>query len=551
MSELRDRAARAGKHAVTPALTAEECARQAQGWLDEAQPKKAREVAERVLRSVATGNKEHAAAACKAAITLSQATPHGKSEEAAEAWGTAIARCEGEEGLVTALYQGGKASASAKRRAESLARFDRVEASFPTHRLADDARLRAAGVLQDAGDGERALAMLASLPDTYPDGDMRGEALFRVALAKLEAGDLSAARDGLDRLLASVPDAVGSSTAGRAEYFRARVAELAGDLDDAKARYAALITAQPLSYYMLLAYVRLRAVDDGLARSTIADAVAREPAGPFLTHPHPEFASATFGRFLALLDVGEVDAARREAAAGGLTSDGADPEVLWTLAWLYDRAGAPELGHAFARGRLVDFRAHWPAGRWRLSWEGAFPRAWDAFVLRESQAAGISPALTWAIMREESAFNPDARSAVSALGLMQLMGATARLVARDTTLPFDEPSLCRPDVSIALGSRLLASLRAAFPSHPALAVAAYNSGGNAVRHWLERGPKDADIFVERIPFEETRAYVKRVLASEAAYAYLYAPGALDELLASSSVVPPPLAPASAASASVP
>ena len=115
---------------------------------------------------------------------------------------------------------------------------------------------------------------------------------------------------------------------------------------------------------------------------------------------------------------------------------------------------------------------------------------------------------------------------------MQLMGGTARLVAKDTQLPFDEAALHRPEVSIALGARLLSSLRASFPLHPAFAIAAYNGGSNAVRRWLvQHGADDFDVFVERIPFDETRNYVKRVLASEAAYAYLYAPAALDELLA--------------------
>jgi soluble lytic murein transglycosylase len=190
------------------------------------------------------------------------------------------------------------------------------------------------------------------------------------------------------------------------------------------------------------------------------------------------------------------------------------------------------VGHSFARGRLLDYRAHWPAGRWRLPWEVAYPRAFDAMVLRESESTRIPPPLTWAIMREESAFNPDAKSPVNAVGLMQLMANTARLVARDTPVPFDETSLHRPEVSIALGTRLLSSLRTSFPLHPAFSIAAYNGGSNAVRRWLaERGGDDFDVFVERIPYDETRNYVKKVLASEAAYAFLYAPAALDEVLA--------------------
>jgi len=283
---------------------------------------------------------------------------------------------------------------------------------------------------------------------------------------------------------------------------------------------------------MLLAYARLRAIDDAAARAAVQGAVTHEPPPPFLTRAHHELASPAFDRFARLLEVGEVDAARREASAGGLVADGVDPEVVWTIAWMYDRAGAPELGHAFARSRLADFRAHWPAGRWRLAWQVAFPRPWDDVVVAESASAGIASPLTWAIMREESAFNPEAHSGANAVGLMQLLGGTARLVARGTAITTDDASLRRPEVSIALGARLLGQMRASFASNPSLAVAAYNSGAGAVRRWLgERGGDDFDVFVERIPYDETRNYLKRVLASESAYAYLYAPKTLDELLA--------------------
>jgi len=201
------------------------------------------------------------------------------------------------------------------------------------------------------------------------------------------------------------------------------------------------------------------------------------------------------------------------------------------VAWLYNRAGAPELGHAFSRARVVDYRTHWPAGRWRLAWEVAFPRAWNTEVVHESDGAHVPPPLTWAIMREESAFNPDAKSIANAHGLMQLMPATARLVAQGTPIASDEDALHRPEVSIALGARLLSSLRTTFAERPALAIAAYNGGTVAVHRWLtEHAADDFDVFVERIPFDETRNYLKRVLASEAAYAYLYAPAALDELV---------------------
>jgi soluble lytic murein transglycosylase len=527
---LRDRASAVLQLRTTPPLTLEERARQAQAWLDASQPKKARELADGVVRAVPAGAKTHAEAACKASIVRAHAMPHGHPDDAAEAWGIAITRCHDDDSLASALYHGGRASANAGRTAEALARFADVEKRFPTHRLADDARFRAALVVGDHGDMGRSIAMLESIADAYPSGDMGTDALFRVFLERLDRRDFDAAKALLDRLMAVPPDVLGWGATCRAEYFRARVAELTGDADDAKARYVAIVSGRPLSYYMLLAYGRLRAIDEALARGAIASSVRAEPPGPFLTRLHPEFRSAPFERFVSLLGVGEIDAARREAITAGLSSEGADPEVLWALASLYEQAGAPEVGHGFSRNRLVDYRTHWPAGRWRVAWEIAFPRPWDEIVLRESEGAHVPAPLTWAIMREESAFNPEARSAASALGLMQLMSATARLVAQGSSLAWDDDALRRPEVSIALGTRLLSSLRTSFAAQPALAIAAYNGGTVAVRRWWnERSADDFDVFVERIGFDETRNYIKRVLASQAAYAFLYAPDALDEV----------------------
>jgi soluble lytic murein transglycosylase len=528
---LRARASLLLAHHPLPMLTPDERAQQAQAWLDAGQSKRALDLSEALLKVIPRGRKEYREAACKAAIVRAQAKPRGRSEDTADAWGQAIARCDGDDSLATALYYGGKASVSAHHPAEALERFGRVEKLFPKHRLADDACFRAALVVCDEGDEPRGLALLSSLPDNYPEGDMGGEALFRVALAKLGKHDLDGARETLDRLLSAGLDG-GRNSAGRGAYFRARVAQLAGDLEEAKKRYTSILGEQPLGYYMLLAHARLRAMSEEMARSAVEASVAREPAGPFLTGDHAEFTSPAFERFERLLEVGEIDSARRELHAAGLIAEGADPEVVWTVAWLYDLAGAPELGHSFTRGRLLNYRDHWPAGRWRLAWEVAFPRVWQAVVERESEATHVPVPLTWAIMREESAFNPDARSVADAIGLMQLIAPTARATARGTQLPFDEEALRRPEISIALGTRLLSSLRASFAVNPALAIAAYNGGARAVRRWLgEHGGDDFDVFVERIPFDETRAYIKRVLASQAAYAYLYEPEALQELFA--------------------
>jgi soluble lytic murein transglycosylase len=111
---------------------------------------------------------------------------------------------------------------------------------------------------------------------------------------------------------------------------------------------------------------------------------------------------------------------------------------------------------------------------------------------------------------------------------MQLIVPTAKWVASGTGLPSDEASLKRPEVSVELGTRLLAKLRTTH-GHPALAIGAYNGGGGAVERWVTaRTTYELDLFVELVPYDETRNYIKRVLSSQAAYAYLYDPTALKE-----------------------
>ena len=522
---------RASGATPSDALSPAERARQAQAWLDAAEATKALATADAVLATFPKPATLGHDVACRAAVTRAQAMTRAKAVSA-DPWGEAIARCEGEEPFVTALYLGGKSSHSARRLDEAIVRFAKVEQLFPKHRLADDARFQGALSVQESGDEARFVTMMSTLPDAYPEGDMRTEALFRVGFMRFARGELELAKAPLDRTMAIAPTDHHWGTAGRAAYFRARIAHLTGDLPDAKRRYAAVVSEHPLAYAMTQAYARLGALDVGAARATLEAAIAKEPSGAFYTKEHAELRGAPFERAIRLLEVGEVEAARRELAAAGMLGDKADDELVWTSAYLFDRAGAPEIGHAFARTRVTDFLAHYPAGRWRVAWEAAFPRAFDAIVAKASEAGGIPAPLTWAIMREESGFHAEAKSASNAHGLMQLLPGTAHDVARGTGLPSDEVSLHDPQVNIPLGAKLLGSLRRMYTVNPALAIAAYNSGSGNVRRWLDaRGGADFDVWVEQIPFDETRGYVKRVLASEMAYAFLYARPVLDELLA--------------------
>lgn len=521
-------ALRVSDKGATDALTDAERARQAQAWLDANEPSRAFELASLLLKG------SPGPSACRAALTRANAA--AKKTPKIDAWPDAVTACDKQPELVTALYAGAKAR-TGKDPKLAIEWFAKVEELFPAHRLADDARFRAALLVaqgSDEGREDRSEQMLRTLPDAYPSGDMKTEALFRVALAQMRKGqreDWAAAKVVLDRIVELTPEDRHSASAGRAEYFRARAAAETGDVEDAMKRWEHVVKTHPLSFYMLLSYARLAAVDGARARRVLDDAIAADQGGAFPSRAHPLLEQPGFTRAVRLLEVGDVDAAKGELSSSGALADEVDPEVLWIVGATYNRAGFPELGHVFSRRRLTRHLEHWPEGEWRLPWETAYPRAFEPLVKTACEKYALPRAIAWGIMREESSFVAGAKSPANAFGLMQLIVPTAKGVAVGTGFGSDEASLKRPEVSIELGTKLLGALRARH-GHDALAIGAYNGGSGAIGRWMRaRASDDLDLFVENVPYEETRNYIKRVLSSVAAYGYLYERKTFDYVLA--------------------
>jgi soluble lytic murein transglycosylase len=133
----------------------------------------------------------------------------------------------------------------------------------------------------------------------------------------------------------------------------------------------------------------------------------------------------------------------------------------------------------------------------------------------------IPKGLIYALMRQESAFDPQAISPVSATGLMQLMPSTAQHVADELSFDLKPVELTSPEVNLRLGAFYLGKLLKTYKQNPMLAAAAYNAGPGAVNDWLAGGgDQEADVWVARIPYDETRNYVARVIGNLARYQWL-------------------------------
>lgn len=148
-----------------------------------------------------------------------------------------------------------------------------------------------------------------------------------------------------------------------------------------------------------------------------------------------------------------------------------------------------------------------------------YPLPYQESFEQSSSDARISPTWAYGIARSESLFMRDVRSRAGAIGLMQLMPATGRAVAREIRLPYSGlQTLTDPRSNIRLGTSYLGQMAERYNGNSVLATAAYNAGPHRVDRWLpDSGAIDARVWIENIPFNETRKYVKRVLSAQAIF----------------------------------
>ena len=297
--------------------------------------------------------------------------------------------------------------------------------------------------------------------------------------AALWAGDWARASGAI----AAMPDTLRNQNRWR--YWAARSAERLGDRDAARTGYAAVLPTD--NWYAALAAARTEQRFTPTLQPLPRDDAefARIAAAPGLVRTRELILSELQGEanlewkvaFDALTPTQQVQAVRLASSWG------------WHLQAIA------------AAARLGQFN----------DYELLYPRPFDAEVRRGAELTGLPPALIYAIIRQESLYRADAASSANALGLMQLLPATAQATAHRAGLPKPtRTSLLDPSVNVPLGSSFLRYLLDRSDGQWPLAIASYNAGPAAARRWLAVAPVETDVWVENIPFNETRAYVQRV-----------------------------------------
>ncbi len=205
-------------------------------------------------------------------------------------------------------------------------------------------------------------------------------------------------------------------------------------------------------------------------------------------------------------------------------ASGNSPGRLMDLGQIYDEYAMPWRSvrvYQRVKGRIPWSRRHEFADdfRWLL-----YPTPYPVQVIENSARHNVPPHLAFAMIREESRFDSDAVSRVGALGLMQIMPATGRSIAREMEFPgWDENDLLDPEINVAFGVWYASSLLEAAHGDPLWMLAAYNAGPGNARRWFDgsRTPETTISTIDNIDFKETRKYVQRIVESANIYHSLY------------------------------
>jgi soluble lytic murein transglycosylase len=335
----------------------------------------------------------------------------------------------------------------------------------------------------------------------YPSSRFAPTAAFRAATIALLAGDAAAAAAEFDSLARRYPR---SEEAGAAAYWAGRAWHAAGDTVTALARWELLAAGDPGSYYTGLAFRRLD-------RPAWAPAAA---ADSFVPIPGADSAIARAG---LLARLGLLTESRWEYDRLVRQSD-TSSERLLALAHAFRQDGLAAQAIQLAR-RALALGAPADARTYRL----LYPVVLEDALLAEARDHGLDAGFVAALIRQESMFNPTATSAVGARGLMQVMPDLGGRLAQSLAYPVWDPVLLyQPDVSLQLGAFHLQELTGRY-AQTVHVLAAYNAGVSRVERWSQRiGVDDPEVFTERIPFAETRGYVRAIQHNQDIYRSLYA-----------------------------
>jgi soluble lytic murein transglycosylase len=398
---------------------------------------------------------------------------------------------------------------------------DELRQAAPTSPWLEQALLSVANLHLVHHEYEQALDAFRELQQRFPTGSRASYAHWKAAWLTLRSGRNEEAKKQFDEQIAMYP---GGNETSAALYWRARLAEEDNQPGMARAYYQKLSDRFKNYYYAELGRQRLQKLPEAAAspgQYPLLDRIPPVEHGEKVTLSELPVDDLHLQKAELLGNGGLIDFAVRELQAAASADGGnwgpAETAQLYTDTGHYDRA-IEVMKHSVPSYFAVDIPTL-P----RAYWEALFPRPYWSDLKRYSAANRLDPYLVASLIRQESEFNPLAVSRANAVGLMQLLPKTGKVVAHQEELKRYNPTeLFTPAVNLQLGTRYFRGMVDKFGGSFEHALAAYNAGSDRVEEWMGQGQyRDSPEFVESIPFTETRDYVQAILRNASVYKQLY------------------------------
>lgn len=394
---------------------------------------------------------------------------------------------------------------------EMLDGVARMEREFPTAKETGEAQvMRAKYYITDAPDYAKAVADLEKAIQSGVVGS-DGQNLFDLGFTYTLWGKYDEALKVYDRYIRSYPDGDWKTNS---LFWSAKHFDKLGRAAERDQMAAAIVAEYPHSYY---AY-RAKELWPQVANTPLA----ANNVFPDIEHELAKISDPKFNTVRALLDVELNRAAAREMKA--LATKYADNlGVQYMLADVYVRGGEPFKANGVLQRQFRPFIRHGGSGVPPRFWQILYPLAYWETIQAEAQRRSLDPYLVASVIRQESAFEPTTVSNAGAVGLMQIMPAEASRIAQVGGLPeTTRQDLFDPAKNIAVGAAEFRQKLDHWKGNLVLAIASYNGGEQPVSGWVQRyGLDDIDLFIEAIPYAETRLYVKTVTRNRNEYSRIY------------------------------
>ncbi len=437
-----------------------------------------------------------------------------RHEDAAAAFEKAAKGGTGRE--AEELHFQARALARAERDDEAIKKHREVAKRFRATPWGDRSAFLAAQLLAQTGKYKEATQAFTAYLGAFPHGERKDAAEYERAIAMLSGDNPRQAR----QILAKLEGDAKRDDVARLIELQGVAALRAGEREIAIRLWNKVLRTAPLSWASAMARARL--LQAGETPPPVMDPAPAPAAVP-------------------------VEGALPQAAAL-LSSLGLDADAESYLMANEQSFAAPYVGHESEAlcgmyGKLSRAKRRYrvgsaavayttlmrtPSASERWAWECVYPDPYRDHVRTTERERSLPLGLVHAVMRQESAFDPAIASPAGAVGLLQIIPPTAKAIAREidaapeggATVP-EAFELSNPELSVRYGGYYLSKLLGMFQGSVPLAAAAYNAGPKIVSHWLAAGADlDADVFVARIPYEETRGYVARVTGNLLRYQWL-------------------------------